>query len=107
MHDYPHARFIASSPTILTHHARSRSRTRGISQEGIAAALDYGRFRSDRGADIYTLGWREVDYYAHLGIDLSRWTGIEVVCARSGEVITVYRNRSLGGLRRPGRPRAA
>ena len=107
MHDNRYDHRDSNPPTILTHHAHARSRTRGISQEGIAAAFDYGRLRSIRGADVYTLGWREVQHYSRLGVDLSRWSGIEVVCAHSGEVITVYRNRSASGLRRPSQQQVA
>jgi|JI10StandDraft_1071094.scaffolds.fasta_scaffold141960_2 hypothetical protein len=92
----------------LTFHALRRSRTRGIPQRAIEATLDFGRVRSTRGADFFTLGWREVRHYAELGIDLSRWVGIEVVCARSGEVITVYRNKNPRALRdKAGRHQAA
>ena len=83
----------------LTRHAAERARNRGIPIDAVDAAIDYGQHRSIRGADIYTLGWRQVRFHARRGLDLSRWTGIEVVCARNGAVLTVYRNenpRALG-----------
>ncbi len=83
----------------LTRHAEQRSRTRGIPTEAIEAALNYGQFRSTRGADVYTVGWRQVRFHAERGIDLSRWEGVEVVCARDGRVLTVYRNKNPHALR--------
>ena len=83
----------------LTRHAVHRSRSRGIPAKAIHAALDYGKHRAIRGADIYTIGWREVRYFSQRGIDLSRWEGVEVVCAHDGRVLTVYRNKNPWALR--------
>jgi len=92
----------------LTLHAAVRSRTRGIPTTAIKAAIEFGRYRSGRGADLYTIGWREIKLSSKNGLDLSRWMGIEVVCARDGEVITVYRNKNQRALRdRPTRQPAA
>jgi hypothetical protein len=77
----------------FTAHAAQRSRGRRIPQAAIAAALDYGTRRLIRGAEVYTLGWREVDRYASAGLDLSRYESVSVVCAHSGAILTVYRNR--------------
>lgn len=77
----------------LTRHAVFRSHTRQIPLRKIEAVLRYGRFRHARGAEVYTLGWREVRRWAEHGIDLSRLEGIEVICGHDGRVITVYRNR--------------
>jgi hypothetical protein len=78
----------------LTLHATNRSRTRGIPTEAIRAAIEFGKHRAVRGADIYTLGWREIRLHMQAGIDLSRWEGIEVVCAHDGQILTVYRNKN-------------
>jgi len=92
----------------LSRHAAYRSRTRDIPLEAIEVVLDLGRHRATRGADVYTLGWREVRFHAERGLDLSRWEGIEVVCSHEGEVITVYRNKNPRALRdRSFRRRAA
>jgi hypothetical protein len=85
----------------LTLHATVRSRTRGIRAEAIEAALEFGKHRAIRGADVYTLGWREVRLHARNGVDLSRWEGTEVVCAHDGDVLTVYRNHNPHALRLP------
>lgn len=86
--------------TRLTHHARQRSRCRGIPTDAIEAAIDYGQHRAIRGADIYTLGWRQVRFHASRGLDLSHWEGVEVVCAHNGRVLTVYRNKNPHAFRR-------
>lgn len=92
----------------LTLHAADRSRSRGIPAEAIDAAVEYGKHRAMRGADVYTIGWREIAHYAQFGIDLSRWEGVEVVCAHDGQVLTVYRNKNSRAFRdRAGRRRAA
>lgn len=92
----------------LTLHATDRSRTRGIPTEAIEAVIEFGKHRAIRGADVYTLGWREVRFYAQAGIDLSRWEGIEVVCAHDGQTLTVYRNKNPRAFRdRASRRRAA
>ncbi len=80
--------------STLTRHAAERARNRSIPIDAVDAAIDYGQHRSIRGADIYTLGWRQVRFHARRGLDLSRWTGIEVVCAHNGAVLTVYRNEN-------------
>jgi hypothetical protein len=83
----------------LTRHAVERSRTRSIAPALIEAALTYGRYRSTRGAEIYTIGWREIRLWAERGVDLARFEGVEVVCGHDGRVITVYRNRKPASLR--------
>ncbi len=82
-----------AKPT-LTLHATVRCRNRGIPTDAVDAAIQFGKHRAIRGADVYTLGWREVRFYADFGIDLARWEGIEVVCAHDGHVLTVYRNKN-------------
>ena len=91
----------------LTLHATDRSRTRGIPTEAIDTAMAYGKHRAIRGADVYTLGWREVRFYAQNGLDLSRWEGVEVVCAHDGQILTVYRNKNPHALRDRGPRRRA
>ena len=83
----------------LTDHARRRSRQRGIPSDAIEAAIDYGQHRAIRGADIYTLGWRQVHFHKERGLDLAQWEGTEVVCAHDGRILTVYRNKNPHALR--------
>lgn len=90
--------FMNARPT-LTLHATHRCHNRGIPTDAVDAVIEFGKHRDIRGADVYTLGWREVRFYADHGIDLSRWEGIEVVCAHDGRVLTVYRNKNPRALR--------
>lgn len=94
--------------STLTLHAADRCRARGIRLEAIEAVIELGKHRATRGADVYTLGWREVRICARHGIDLSGWEGIEVVCAHDGRVLTTYRNKNPRALRdrAAGRPTA-
>ncbi len=89
---------IHHKPT-LTRHAIDRARTRGIPIEAIDATIEFGMHRAIRGADVYTLGWREVRLHQQAQLDLSRWEGVEVICARDGSVLTAYRNRNPRALR--------
>lgn len=97
------ARELAAAAADLdfSRHAVARCRTRGIPAEGIAAALDYGECVSEGAVDVFTLGWRQVDFVRRkLGVDLRRWRDITVVCDRRGFVITAYRRKANAGLRR-------
>jgi hypothetical protein len=87
--------------TNMTHHAcqRSRIRIRRIPTSIVYAAMMYGMFRRTRGAEVYTLGWREIRHWAGQGVDLARFDGVEVVCSHDGSVITVYRNRKPASIR--------
>jgi hypothetical protein len=95
----PARRKPMSTTPSLTRHAFERSQSRSISTAVIEAALTYGRCRNGGEAEIYTIGWREVRYWAERGVDLSRVEGVEVVCAHDGRVITVYRNRKPAAIR--------
>lgn len=91
----------AAEAVAFSRHAVARCRTRGIPAAGIAAALDYGDCDSEGDADVFTLGWRQVDFARRKhGVDLRRWQDITVVCDRHGFVITAYRKRANTGLRR-------
>ena len=77
----------------MTKHALVRSRTRVIRLASIEAALLYGSVRRARGAEIFTVGWRDVLRWGDLGLDIARHESVQVVCASDGSVMTVYRNR--------------
>ncbi|MBL9042735.1 MAG: DUF4258 domain-containing protein [Myxococcales bacterium] len=83
----------------LTAHAHHRMRARGVSQTALQAVLIYGRMAYVRGAEVYAIGRKEVRRYAREGMDLSRFNGVQVVCAPDGRILTVYRGRHLKGLR--------
>jgi len=83
----------------LTKHARQRMNLRGLSESAVNTALEYGRLACVRGAAIYAVGRNEVRFYADLGIDISTYEGVQVVCSPDGTVLTVYRNRDFRGLK--------
>ena len=83
----------------LTDHAWQRMTSRGISSEAIRMALTYGRRLHLRGALYHVVGRREIDRHRRHGLDLSPAEGVHVVCSLDGRIVTVYRNRSLRGLR--------
>ena len=91
----------------LSLHAKDQMDARSISADALRSALKYGRTAWTRGARIYAIGRKEVQYYRAHGIDLARFEGIHVVERVDGTIITVYRNRDLRGLRPDKRPRFA
>ena len=84
---------------IVTHHACEQMAARGISQDAIQAALAFGKEVYTRGAIIYALGKKEAKRAYHEAGDLSRFSGVQVVCSHRGIVLTAYRNRNFRGLR--------
>jgi hypothetical protein len=91
---------------ILTRHAWERMSGRGVSPAAVRLVLNYGRAAHIRGATIYAVGRKEVERFRQNGIELSAVEGVQVVCTDRGDVLTVYRNRDLRGLRpRSRRPR--
>lgn len=84
----------------LTKHAWERSNARGLSNEAIDAAIQYGRVVHVRGAAIHVIGKKEVRRFAEIGVDLEKYEGVQVVCSPDDEaVLTAYRNHDLRGLR--------
>jgi hypothetical protein len=61
--------------------------------------LAFGREVHTRGAVIYAVGRREVERARTISEDISEFEGWHIVCSRQGEIITVYKNRDLRGLR--------
>lgn len=86
----------------LTTHAQQRMRTRGISEAALCAVLLYGRAAYVRGAMVYAIGRKEIERHWEIGLDLSSFDGVQVVCSPEGNILTAYRSRRLKG-GRPGR----
>ena len=84
----------------LTHHARARMNGRRIPAEAVEMVLQFGRLVWARGAQIHALGRKEVQQASHWGLDLRPYAGLQVVCAPSGDILTVYRNHDFKRLRR-------
>jgi hypothetical protein len=87
-------------PLPLTDHARVRMDGRRIPATAVEAVLSYGRTVWARGAQIYALGKKEVEWASRQGLDLRPFAGLQVVCAPDGDVLTVYRNHDFRPLRR-------
>jgi hypothetical protein len=83
----------------LTSHALVRMYARRLSEEAILAAFQHGREVHGRGAVIFAIGRKEVLHGRRLGVDLTGYEGIHVVCSREGTIMTVYRNHDLRDLR--------
>lgn len=83
----------------LTKHALARMAGRRINRRAVAVVLCFGRSIHVRGAEILVLGRNEIVRTARFGLDFSSYEGIHVVCSADGSILTVYRNRSLHGLR--------
>jgi len=84
----------------LTQHAWKRMTARGLSPNAVEVVLDYGRINHIRGAIIYAIGRKEVEYFKKKrGINLVPYEGLQVVCTQDERIITVYRNRDFRGLR--------
>lgn len=84
----------------LTRHAHNRMDERGISVVAIDMAMAYGRISHIRGAEIFTIGHKEILQFREEGIDLKDFSGVHVVCkSRSNSIMTTYRNNNLKGLR--------
>jgi hypothetical protein len=72
---------------------------RRLSDETVNMVMTYGRLARVRGAEIYAVGRNEVEQYQAVGVDLSRFQGVQVVCSPDGSILTVYRNNDFRGLR--------
>lgn len=77
----------------LTAHARWRMSKRGISESALTAAVYFGHIADARGAEVFSIGPKEVRLAKRQGIDLSAFEGVRVVCSMTGHVLTAYRNR--------------
>jgi len=86
-----------SNDTVpLTNHAIKRMNTRNLSLEAVCSTLRYGRLVYAKGAAIHAIGRKEVHRYKKIGINLSAYEGVQVLCnPKNGVVITVYRNRNF------------
>lgn len=82
----------------VTKHASHRMSTRSIREWQVEQVLAYGRRCHNRKAIIYAVGRNEI---RQNGRFLEPCAGIHVICSsQEGNIITVYRNNKLSGLRR-------
>jgi hypothetical protein len=90
---------FSSGQILLTKHAQERLHARRIPAVAVEMALLFGRESRVRGATLFAIGRREVEWFGERGVDLKGYEGIQVVCVREQLVVTVYRNRDFRGLR--------
>jgi len=76
----------------LTQHVEKRLRQRGISREGVLAALAYGHIIYGRAVTRYYL--RRCDVPPDQAADLARFAGLVVVVGEGGKIVTAYRQPS-------------
>ena len=85
------------SPSQFTYHAWRRISSRSIPEEGIEAAIEYGRYYRNQGRAVYRLDRRSIQKARQNGADsirLRAYEGIHVVIGNQGEIVTVYRNKT-------------
>jgi hypothetical protein len=75
----------------MTRHAAVRCQQRCVSEEGMAALLEFGEtFHAGDGAKAYFLGSRAVGYaLARYGVDLSRWKDVAMIVSSDRSIVTV------------------
>ena len=86
----------------LSEHALKRMSQRGITNEVILMALQYGRIIYAGGCRCYVIGRKELEHYSDRGVQLNAAEGIHVLVASANDseyIITVYRNRRLSGIK--------
>lgn len=94
------ARTVVQQGVKYTAHALRRMQQRALSAGMIELAMLYGREVLSIRTILYVVGRAEVRAArVRDGVRIEHLEGIHVVCAGSGAVKTVYRNRSLRGLR--------
>jgi|GEM_PF-921481 hypothetical protein len=92
---------ISLRPVRFSYHARRRAARRNVVPDAIDYVLAYGRFLQRTGVTFYFLGRRDLPPADRCASWASRLIGTVVLVSRSGEVITVYRNRgALRAIRR-------
>lgn len=89
-------------------HACTRMQQRGIRPEAIQLVLRFGRRIHARGLDFHVIGRKEVQRWALLGVNLSHLSGMQVLTADTGVVVTTYRSHNLHAIQaEPRRQRRA
>src|SRR6266542_3707699 len=91
-------------PTRMSVHARQRGAQRGISPVALGCAMEHGRIVHAAGARFLFLGRQQIAEACACGADrrtVEKCSGLVVLVANDGRVITTYRNaRALADIRR-------
>ncbi|MFY9180161.1 MAG: hypothetical protein WAO12_10360 [Venatoribacter sp.] len=78
-----------------THHAITRASQRNITAAMISATLRFGRKTYQRGALFFSVGKKEIEKHSHKYALLNKMEGIHLVMSQTGEIITVYRDKTF------------
>ena len=89
---------VCRNVPVITAHAHRRMQQRAIRPEMVQATMLFGREVNASGARFYVVGRREIEQARRHGDRIDDLDGIHVVCSPNGNVVTVYRSRSLRGL---------
>lgn len=82
----------ASGTFVMSDHAMKRMFSRSFSPDTIRLTLRHGDPAYGDGVRIYRVGERQV---AHVGEELQRAEGMQVISDYDGTVVTVYRNHDF------------
>ena len=80
----------------LTHHAKKRANSRGVSQKAIELAMKIGRVSYSKGAIFFWIGKKEIKKFIKTIPDITKYEGTVVVCSSNGgAILTTYKNKSF------------
>lgn len=84
----------------LSTHAEARMYQRGVSPDGVALALRFGRKIHSRGAVFHVIGKKEICRLSEKVPEIRELDGLQVVVSPAGDaVITIYKNHDLRAIR--------
>ncbi|WP_417228309.1 DUF4258 domain-containing protein [Amphritea sp.] len=84
----------------LTEHARQRMNQRGVSEQAVELALQFGRKIHSRRALFHVIGKKEINKLGDQHPELKELDGVQVLTTEDSEsIITVYRNHDLRAIR--------
>jgi hypothetical protein len=85
---------------LLTEHARKRMDQRGVKEDAIKLALQFGRKIYSRRALFLVIGHKEINKYGGQYPELKALEGLQVVVdVESHKVLTAYRSHDLRQIR--------
>lgn len=89
-----------ANAVLLTKHARKRMSQRGVKEDAIKLALQFGRKIYSRRALFYVIGQKEITKHGEQYPELKILEGLQVVVdVESQKVLTVYRSHDLRQIR--------
>ena len=89
-----------TNAALLTKHARKRMDQRGVKEDAIKLALQFGRKIYSRRALFLVIGHKEINKYGEQYPELKALEGLQVVVdVESLKVLTAYRSHDLRQIR--------